>query len=606
MSSKPLLDELREEEKGAFNPRVLRRILAYLKPYKGVVALGLFGLIISTAATLLSPVIIQRTVDRYILIPEGGKALDQAARLAGIARNSWFYLALLVLSLLFTFFQVYLTALTSQNVMRDMRRDLFDRLIGQSMKFLGGTPVGSLVSRLTSDVEKINDFFTSVALAVLKDAALMAGILITLFIMNARLALIVVVTLPPVIVLTLFIRNRVRDVYRAYQHHTSRVNAYISESVGGMDVVQLFNRAEGFREGFGERNGELFKASMDEMRLYSLFRPLVSFFTSLSLGCLIYFGTGLHNSGLVTLGVLIAFINLVEQFYQPIRDITELITVMQSAMAGGERVFALMDRDESIPDEGTWAPGEVKGDLAFDRVRFCYKENEPVLRGLSFQVKAGETLAIVGTTGAGKTTVANLLARFWDRQEGSISLDGRDIRDYSLHSLRNHIQSVQQDVTLFAGTVRENIALGKDISDEEIGRALEIVRADHFVKELPYGLDTTLTEGADNISAGQRQLLSFARIFVHNPSVVILDEATSSIDTQTETWIQEGMANLLRDRTALVIAHRLSTIRNADRILVLGKGVLLEEGSHQELIDKGGIYFNLYKLQYEQSQEGDS
>jgi len=303
------------------------------------------------------------------------------------------------------------------------------------------------------------------------------------------------------------------------------------------------------------------------------------------------------------LGVLIAFINLVEQFYQPIREITELITVMQSAMAGGERVFDMMDRDESIPDEGNLAPETVRGDLEFRNVRFSYKENEPVLRGLDFSVKAGETLAIVGITGAGKTTVANLLARFWDRQEGEIILDGHDVKEYSLHSLRNHLQSVQQDVTLFSGTVRENIVLGKDIGDEEINRALEIVRADHFVKELPLGLDTRLTEGADNISAGQRQLLSFARIFVHNPSVVILDEATSSIDTQTETWIQEGMANLLKNRTALVIAHRLSTIRNADRILVLGKGTLLEEGTHQELIRREGIYYNLYKLQYEQARE---
>jgi len=591
------------ELEGKFNPRVLRRILAYLKPYKGVVVLALIGLIISTAATLLAPVIIQRTVDQFILAGEGSPALSMAERSAGIERNAWLYLGLLVLSLLFTFSQVYLTALTSQNVMRDIRKDLFDRLIGQSLRFLGNTPVGSLVSRITSDVEKINDFFTTVALAILKDISLMAGILITLFLMNARLALIVVVTLPPVLIMTWFIKTRVRQVYRAFQHHTSRVNAFISESVGGMDVVQLFNRAADFKEDFGERNGELFKASMNEMRLYSLFRPLVNFFTSLSLGCLLYFGTGLHNSGLVTLGVLIAFINLVEQFYQPIREITELITVMQSAMAGGERVFDMMDRDESIPDEGNLAPETVRGDLEFRNVRFSYKENEPVLRGLDFSVKAGETLAIVGITGAGKTTVANLLARFWDRQEGEIILDGHDVKEYSLHSLRNHLQSVQQDVTLFSGTVRENIVLGKDIGDEEINRALEIVRADHFVKELPLGLDTRLTEGADNISAGQRQLLSFARIFVHNPSVVILDEATSSIDTQTETWIQEGMANLLKNRTALVIAHRLSTIRNADRILVLGKGTLLEEGTHQELIRREGIYYNLYKLQYEQARE---
>ena len=488
MSRKRVTDEFREDQDGRFNPHVMGRILSYLKPYKLVVILALLGLLVSTAASLLSPVIIQRTVDRFIIPAGDADILSRAERLAGIERNALVFLGLLIFSLFFTFGQVFLTAMTSQYVMRDIRRELFAHLIGQSLRFLGNTPVGGLVSRVTSDVEKINDFFTSVALAILKDITLMGGILLTLFLLNARLALIVLVTLPPVFFLTLFIKNRIRQVYRDVQHQTSRVNAFISESVGGMDVVQLFGREEGFSNDFGERNGALFKAAMSEVYLYSFFRPLVNFFTSVSLGFLLYFGTGLHNGGLVTLGVLIAFVNLVEQFYQPIRDITELITVMQSAMAGGERVFALMDRDEAIPDGGTFEPQTVRGDLVFDKVCFAYKEDEPVLRELSFTARAGETVAVVGTTGAGKTTIANMLARFWDRDEGSITLDGRDIKDYSLQSLRSHIQSVQQDVTLFSGSVRENIALGKEISDEEILRALEIVRADHFVNELPYGL----------------------------------------------------------------------------------------------------------------------
>lgn len=593
-------DEFRKDKDGRFNPQVMRRILGYLKPYKTVVALALLGLIIATASSLLSPVIIQKTVDQFIMDGPLTEALSRAERIAGIERLSLIFLGLLIFSGLFTFAQVYLTAMTSQLVMRDVRSELFNHLIGQSLRFLGNTPVGSLVSRVTSDVEKINEFFTSVALAILKDIVLMSGILVTLFLLNFKLALVVIVTLPPVLLLTLFIKNRIRQVYREVQHHTSRVNAFLAESVSGMDVVQLFNRQGAFKRDFFERNDSLFRAAMNEVYLYSFFRPLVNFFTSVSLGCLLYFGTGLHNSSLVTLGVLIAFINLVEQFYQPIRDITQLITVMQSAMAGGERVFALLDRDEAIPDKGKVAPGSIRGDLEFRDVCFCYKEDEPVLRKLSFRAAPGETIAVVGSTGAGKTTIANLLARFWDRQEGEITLDGVDVRDYSLEALRTSIQSVQQDVTLFSGTIRENIALGKDFSDEEICEALRIVRADHFVDQMPHGLDTHLTEGADNISAGQRQLLSFARIFVHNPAVVILDEATSSIDTQTETWIQEGMANLLKNRTALVIAHRLSTIKNADRILVLGRGTLLEQGTHDELIKTQGVYYNLYKLQYEQ------
>jgi ATP-binding cassette subfamily B multidrug efflux pump len=593
-------NEIRDEGDIRFNPHIMRRIMGYLKPYKLVVTLALIGLVIATASSLLSPVIIQKAVDGFIMNGPLTEGLSDGERIAGIQQLSLVFLGLLFLSMIFTFAQVYLTAMTSQFVMRDIRKELFGHLMGQSLRFLGGTPVGSLVSRITSDVEKINDFFTSVALAILKDIVLMSGILVTLFLLNAKLALVVLVTLPPVLILTLIIKDKIRQVYRDFQHHTSRVNAFLAESVGGMDVVQLFNREQAFRDDFAERNGSLYKAAMNEVYLYSFFRPLVNFFTSVSLGSLIYFGTGLHNTSLVTLGVLIAFINLVEQFYQPIRDISDLITVMQSAMAGGERVFDLLDRDEAIPDKGKIAPSHIQGDLKFDKVCFCYKENEPVLRELSFHAKPGETIAIVGTTGAGKTTIANLLTRFWDRQEGSITLDGIDVKDYSLEALRTGIQSVQQDVTLFSGTIRENIALGKEMTDEEINEALKTVRADHFVNEMAHGLDTNLTEGAENISNGQRQLLSFARIFVHNPSVVILDEATSSIDTQTEAWIQEGMVNLLRGRTALVIAHRLSTIKSAHRILVLGKGTLLEQGTHEELIEQGGVYYNLYKLQYEQ------
>jgi ATP-binding cassette subfamily B protein len=368
-----------------------------------------------------------------------------------------------------------------------------------------------------------------------------------------------------------------------------------------MSVVQLFVQEQKVWGQFSEHNEKLKRANLGEMYVFATFRPIIDLLSSTSVAVIVYFGARFLLEGLVSLGVLIAFINLIRRFYQPVMSISEQFTVLQSALAGSERVFEMLDDTDRIPDDGQHAPpGDIGGSLTFENVWFEYKEGEPVIRDLSFSVAPGETVAVVGYTGAGKTTIANLLTRMWDIQKGRILLDGVDIRDYRLDELRTIIQPIQQDVFLFSDTIASNIALGRDVSDEGLREIGALVQAG-FVDKLPKQYETTLTEGATNISTGERQLLSFARILAHDPRIIIMDEATASIDTETEQLIQQAVGRLMEGRTSLVIAHRLSTIKNADRIMVLAQGELVEEGTHDSLIAERGIYYNLYKLQYQEA-----
>lgn len=578
--------------------------------------------------------------------------------ISGVAHNTLIYFLLLTVALFFMFFQVYLMAYTGQEVMRDIRETLFGHTIRQSLGYLGKTPVGTLVTRITNDVETINEFFTSVATSVLRDFSLIAGVIITFFLLDIRLALITIVTLPPVLIMTIFFRTRARDAYRRVRLWVSRVNAFLSEHISGMEVVQIFGREKISASSFSEKNEELLRANLSEMMVFAVFRPLINLFTSISIGTILYFGGRMVLETTVSLGIMIAYVNLIHKFYQPVMDFTEKFTIMQSAMAGGERIFNLLDTEDRIPDDAGTAAGPagdsavsadstssahsagmsppadsvpesnpaalvspavvstagsgsgylpaaestptIRGAIEFDHVHFSYKTDEPVLRDLSFSIAPGETVAIVGYTGAGKTTIANLIARMWDIQSGSIRIDGTDLRNLPLPYLRSAVQPVQQDVFMFAGTITENISLGTDIPPEKIRLAAETVQASHFIEKLPDGYNTLLTEHGSNLSTGQRQLLAFSRVVAHDPRILILDEATGSIDTETEQLIQQAIYTLMQDRTAIVIAHRLSTIRNADRILVLNEGRLVEEGSHTQLVTKDGLYATLYRLQYRQ------
>ncbi|MBU0926123.1 MAG: ABC transporter ATP-binding protein/permease [Spirochaetes bacterium] len=533
------------------------------------------------------------------LSPGDAKSLRAADRLV-VAGYGWALLAVLVVVLLSTFGQAWTTSLIGQNVMKDLRMDLFRRTSGQSLAFLSKQPVGRLVTRLTGDVETINEFFTSVVVSFIKDASVMAGALVVLLAMSPRLGLIAIATLPPVLAATGVSRRKARDAFRRQRTWLSKVNAFLAEHIAGIAVVKLFGRERASADEFAARDAELMRANLGEMYVFAVFRPLIEFFSSVSVAIVLWFGAGLHGKGLISLGALIAFVNLIRMFYSPLQDISEKYTILQSAMAGGERVFKLLDADERVPDEPRSSLSRpVKGRIEFDRVWFAYKGDDWVIRDLSFAVEPGETVAIVGYTGAGKSTVGSLLARLWDPQRGEIRLDGVPIRELPLSELRSSIRPVMQDVFLFSGTVAGNIDLGLGLGRPEVERAAKAVMAHGFIESLDGGYDAPLGEGAATLSSGQRQLLSFARVVAHDPAIVVLDEATSSVDTETERLLQGGLSALMRGRTTVAIAHRLSTIRHADRILVLADGRLVETGDHDSLIAEGGIYYNLYRLQYQ-------
>ena len=583
-----------------YDSRLTRRILSYVKPYKHLVVFTIIALVISTLGELFLPVLLQRIIDEGLMV-KNSQYLIQGCII---------YFIILIFVFFFTFTQTWTSNLMTQRVMKDMRIALFSKTIKQSTGFLSRHPVGRIVTRLTSDVQTMDEFFTTVLIAFLKDIAVMIGTVITLFILSPQLAAMVLITLPPVLAATLISRVKARDAFRRQRTASSKVYAYLAERLAGMQVVQLFRQEKKSSREYAKGSRELLDANLGEMYVFATFRPVVEWLSTFTLAVVIVVGSKMVLSLSISLGVLIAFISLVQMFYQPVTDIAEKYTMLQSAMAGGEKIFKLMDTEEEIPDSAAlnesgispWSvPGySVRGQIEFDNVNFAYKKNEDVLKGLSFNVKPGQMAAIVGYTGAGKTTIINVLTRLWDINSGEIRLDGIPIKNIPLEKLRTSIMPVNQDVTLFSGTIEENISLGLDLSSEDIIKAAKTVHAHEFISGLPLGYKTVLSERAANISTGQRQLISFARVIAHNPRVVILDEATSSIDTETERLIQLGMKEVLAGRTSFIIAHRLSTIRDADRILVLSNGRLVEEGNHDELVAHGGIYAGLYKLQYDE------
>lgn len=582
------------------NPHILKRLLKYLRPYRIQTVVAGAALLVLIFSELLVPVVIQSSIDTHILA--------DTPSVEGVKHDSLLLFFLLAGGLAASFIQVYLMSYAGQGVMKKLRMELLEHTAGQSLSFLGKKPVGSLVTRITNDVETISEFFSTVIMTLIKNFMVMAGVVAVLFYLDLTLGLITVLTLPPVILLTMIFRSRARNAYRVVRERVSQLNSFLSERVSGIKIVQVFAREISTAEKFRYMNRSLLKADFSEMFVFAVFRPLISFFSTFSLAVIIYYGAGLSRSGAVSLGVLIAYLDLIRKFYQPLQQVSEQFTIMQSAMAGGERIFELLDTEDRIIDYSTEVSGLPEicccGDgeddlnvLEFDGVHFSYKEGEPVLKGVDFSVKKAQTIAIVGYTGSGKTTIANLAARFWDADSGCIRVGGTDIRRIPLADLRRTVQAVQQDVFLFSGTVRDNIALGRPFTDEQLQKAAETARLAPVLETIG-GLDYELTEGGTNLSGGQKQLVAFARVIAHNPPVIILDEATASIDSSTERLIQAGLKNLLAERTAIVIAHRLSTIRDADRILVLGGGRIIESGTHDELMKKNGFYNNLYSLQF--------
>lgn len=531
-------------------------------------------------------------------LPAAEAAGLRAADSALIGRYVVTLLIILAAVLVSTFLMIYLSNLLGLKIMKDLRMQLYRHVLTRSFAFLSRQPVGRLVTRLTSDVETINQFFTDVLSAFIKDFSIMAGAIVVLYVFDVRLALVVTASVPAVLIVSSVARKKARDAFRNQRRWTSKVNSFIAEHLSGIDVVKLFVREGPAKTQFAAHDAELMKANLGEMHVFATFRPAVDFLATLTTAIALCAGAWLYLSHSISLGTLIAFVNLIGMFYSPIKDLAEKYIMLQSAMAGGERIFTLLDADEMILDAPKIEmPSRIRGHIEFDKVWFAYKGEEWVLKDLSFTVEPGQMVAIVGYTGAGKTTIANLVTRFWDIQKGDIRIDGHSVRDLPLGGLRRAIQPVPQDVFLFSGSIAENLRLGEGVAEERMKLAAEAVHANDFIEALPGGYDTELSEGGGNLSQGQRQLLSFARVLAHDPAIIILDEATSSVDTETEKLIQRGIEGLLAGRTSVVIAHRLSTIRNADKIIVLAQGRIAETGTHDALIEKKGLYWNLYRLQ---------
>jgi ATP-binding cassette subfamily B protein len=584
-----------------YDAAIMRRIFSYIKKYKLLVSGAIFALAVSTLGELAVPLAQRKIIDELIL-PAYRGTIDRAAAEGAISAAALVLFVILFFVFAAAFVQTWSSSLIGQRVMEDIRLELFRKTLFQSTGFLSHHPVGRIVTRLTGDVETINEFFTTVIVALLKDVSIMAGVIVTLVALSPVLSCVMLACLPVVVFVSAISRARARDAFRRQRIASSAVNAYLAERLAGIGVVQLFQGEAKSRAEYNAHNNELLDANLGEMFVLATFRPIVEFLSILMTAAVIVAGANMLLHLELSLGSLIAFINLIAMFFAPVMDISEKYTILQQAMAGAERVFQLLDTDETIRDAAgggaAAAVSEIRGEIEFRDVSFSYKKGEEVLKGLSFRVAAGEKAAIVGYTGAGKTTITNILTRLWDIDSGGIFLDGHDIRELPLGALRRAALPVLQDVFLFSGSIAENISLGLPFTRAQIEEAARAVHADEFIRRLPHGYDTALSEGALNISSGQRQLLSFARVIAHNPAVVILDEATSSVDTETERFIQLGIEKILSGRTALLIAHRLSTIRGADRILVLSAGTLAESGTHDALLAQDGLYAKLYRLQF--------
>ncbi len=602
-----------EEEKlgKAYDAGLMKRLLRFVKPYKWLFAAAIVLSFIITATELAIPAIILKVgVDRFLepaitggtagAPPNVGDAPQSP--LAGIVQWAWILGGILIVRFLAAVTQRYILEYSGQRVMYDMRTQIFGQLMRLPVRFFDTNPVGRLVTRATNDVAAINEMYTAVLVNAFQDVFLLVGIFIVLFAVSWQLTLIIVVLLPLIVWITMEFRRRARDAYRAVRRKVAKLNAYVSESISGIRVTQLFVRERDSYDMFASINREEFDAQMRQLKIFSIFQPMIGFTRTLGLGLIALIGGYATIEGLITVGTLGLFWDYTERLFRPIRDLAERYNILQGAMAASERIFELLDR---TPEryEGAEPLPSVEGRIEFRDVWFAYQE-EPgeadwVLRGVSFTVEPGERAAIVGPTGSGKSTIINLILRLYEIQHGQILIDGVDIRDVPLKNLREEMAVVLQDVFMFSGDILSNIRL----QDEEIPRekaidAARFVQADAFIRELPDGYDTEVKERGSTLSVGERQLLAFARAVAFDPKILILDEATANIDSQTENLIQASIERLLEGRTSIVIAHRLSTIRNSDQILVLHKGQLIEQGTHDELMARGEMYHALYSLQF--------
>ena len=575
----------------AYDGRLMRRLAVFVAPYRALVLLSLATLFAAAAVQLVQPYLVKEVIDGFIV----------KRRAEGLLLPAGLFLATLLVDFALSFLQVYFLERTGQNVVFDLRNAVFAHLQRLPSAFFDKTPVGRLMTRVTTDVEAINEAFTSGVVLILADFAKLAGIVVILIAMDAKLALVTFAVIPPMLAVSWWFRVRVRDAYRAMRTAVARLNASLQEVVTGMRIVQLFRRERLVAEEFAVLDAEHRSAQMSSVLYESAFSAVAELMGSVTMAAIVWAGGMRLSGGAITFGTLVAFIEYAGRFFRPVQELSQRYTVMQAAMASAERIFALLDTKATLvsPREPFVPAGRARGEIVFENVTFGYGEGKPVLRNVSFHVRPGERLAVVGWTGAGKSTLIRLLARLYDVRDGRILLDGIDVREYDLGSLRRTIGVVLQDHFLFSGTVADNIGLGDPrITRDDITRAATAVRADRFIAALPSGFDERVRERGSNFSVGEKQLLSFARAVAFDPAVLVLDEATASVDPETEGHIQTALDTVLSGRTSIVIAHRLATIRNADRILVLHHGEVRELGTHEELMSQPeGLYRTLQLLQ---------
>ncbi|MBZ5680682.1 MAG: ABC transporter ATP-binding protein/permease [Acidobacteriia bacterium] len=657
----------------AYDSRLMRRLLTYLRPYRWQVAIAIVSIVLKSFCDVLGPYLTKVAIDRY-LAPSGGTTAGvwswlSPRPLTGIAQIAAIYVGLLLSTFLFEFLQTYYMQWTGQKVMFDLRSQIFRHLQRMHIAFYDKNPVGRLVTRVTTDVDALNEMFTSGVVSIFEDLFVLAGIVGIMLCMNWKLALITFAVLPLIVYSTKIFRDKVRDSYRRIRTAIARINAYLQEHVSGMVVLQLFNRERKAYDRFSEINRSHMDAFKDAIMAYSLYYPAVEIFSSIAIASVIWWGGKGVISGIsvgsialefnprsliafhvvtaaASLGVLVAFMQYAQRFFRPIMDFSEKYNILQSAMAAAERIFKLLDTPaEVVSPEVTKMP-DGPGRIDFDHVWFAYRDvavekehvgtsahvgtaapgrpaeqssagsssgnghaavpdstSDWVLRDATFTIAPGETAAIVGHTGAGKTTLISLLLRFYDVQKGAVRIDGVDVRDMDLAELRRRFGVVLQDPFLFTGTIAGNIRLGTErIEDEHIEKAAEDVNLADFIRALPNGFNEEVRERGSTLSTGQKQLISFARALAHNPKILILDEATSSVDTETEFKVRDALSRMVEGRTSLIIAHRLSTVQRADKIIVMHKGQVREMGTHQELLAQRGIYYKLYELQYKDQE----
>jgi ATP-binding cassette subfamily B protein len=583
----------------AYDSRLARRLAGYLRPYTWRVTAGIVLLILGSLFELVGPLLTKMAVDTYI----------PAANYTGLNVIATLYVAFLLGNFGVSAGSTYIMQMLGQYVQFDLRREIFEKLQRIDVQYYDRNPVGRLITRLTTDVDALNELFTNGFVAIFGDVFTLAGIAIVLFVYDWRLAIVALVILPAMLAVTAWFRRGAREGFRKVRVRIAKINAFLQEHITGVTVVQLFGRERLEYERFDKINDDHRVANIQTIFYYAVFYPAIEIISSAGIALILWYGGFRVLSSATTLGALIAFVQYAQRFYQPIRDLSDKYNILQGAMAASERIFKLLDERPAIQSAehpAALAEARSRGRIEFRDVWFAYKDEDWVLKGVSFTVEPGQSVGVVGHTGAGKTTLTNLLLRFYDIQRGQILLDGVDVREYDLEVLRRNFSIVLQDVYLFSGSVRFNVTLGNpDIPDERVELAAREVHADEFVRRLPEGYETKIHERGAGLSVGQKQLISFARALAYDPPILILDEATSSIDSETELLIRDAVARLMEGRTSVIIAHRLSTIQSVDKIIVLHKGELREQGTHQELLAARGLYYRLYRLQYKDQEIGE-